>query len=73
MPGCAQKNSPVRSVIVATVEQLHLADAPQPREHDRDRGVGGDDHVGVVRGDRAGQRARADQAQQPAGDRADRA
>ena len=40
--------------------------APQPREHDRDRRVGGDDHVGVVFGDAPRQRARAQQPQQPA-------
>ena len=38
----------------------HLAAAAQAREHDGDRRVGGDDHVGLVFGDRARQRARAE-------------
>ena len=70
MPGCAQKNRPVRSVIVATVGQRTTPRAPQPRQHDRDRRVGRDDHVGVVLGDRARQRTRAEQAQQPPRERA---
>ncbi len=45
---------------------VHLAGPAQPREHDRHGGVGGDDHVGVVLGDRSRQRPRAEQAQQPA-------
>ena len=72
MPGCAQKNRPVRSVIVATVGAVDLAAPAQPREHDGDRRVGRDDHVGVVLGDRARQRPRAEQAQQPARQPADR-
>ena len=66
IPGCAQKNRPVRSVIVATVGQLTSPRAAQPREHDGDRRVGRDDDVGVVLGDRARERARAERAQQRA-------
>ena len=44
----------------------HRAGAAQPREHHGDGGVGGDDHVGVVLGDAARQRAGAEQAQLPA-------
>ena len=56
MPGWAQKNRPVRSVIVATVGQLISPRAAQAGEHDRDRRVGRDDHVGLELCDRAGQR-----------------
>ena len=72
MPGCAQKKRPVRSVIVATVGTAHRARAAQARQHDGDRGIGGDDDVGVVRADRARQRARSEQAQQAPGDHAHR-
>ena len=50
----------------------HLAGAAQPREHDRHGRVGRDDDVGFVLGDRARQRARAEQAQQPPREHADR-
>ncbi len=71
IPGCAQKKRPVRSVMVATVGQAHGAGAAQPREHDGDRGVGRDDHVGLVLGDAARERPGAEQAQLPAGQPAD--
>ena len=49
----------------------HRAGAAQPREHHRDGGIGGDDHVGLVLGDAARQRAGAEQAQLPARQPAD--
>jgi hypothetical protein len=49
----------------------HGAGAAQPREHDGDRGVGRDDHVGFVLGDAARERPGAEQAQLPAGEPAD--
>ncbi len=51
IPGCAQKNRPVRSVIVATVGQRTAPCAAQSRQHDRHGGVGRHDDVGVVLGD----------------------
>ena len=51
----------------------HRSGAAQSREHDGDGGVGRDDHVGIVLGDGAPERARPEQAQQPAGDHAERA
>ena len=49
-----------------------LAGAPQPRQHDRDGRISRDDHVGIVLGDRARERTRAQPAEQARGDRADR-
>ena len=49
---------------------LHLAGAAQAREHDRHGRIGRHDDVGVVFGDRACERPRAEQAQQPRGQRA---
>ncbi len=43
---------------------VHLLRAAQAREHDRHRGICGDDDVGLVLGYAPGQRARAEQAQQ---------
>ncbi len=42
-----------------------LAAPPQPRQHDRHRRICGDDDVGFVFADRAGERARAERAEQP--------
>ena len=50
----------------------HGTSAPQAREHDRNGRVGGHDDVGVVFGDAASERARAEQAQQPAREHAHR-